>query len=188
MDNNEDIVLDKDQLDIIFKTRSLILASLEASATILKDKEVRRIQRKLDKSFGKVIDVYTQAGALNPEIQETIDQKASSEEPSLPVHDFRQDALEKEKTEKTKKANKTSGKNEVFDPAGLLKDMATNQLMAQDRIRKLEEEVKRINDGMSLVLELLQIMGKDVDKIRSKSKEESKEKSKENKEKKRKQS
>ena len=185
MDNNEDIVLDKDQLDIIFKTRSLILASLEASDTILKDKEVRRIQRKLDKSFGKVIDVYTQAGALNPEIQETIDQKASSEEPSLPVHDFRQDALEKEKTEKNKKVNKTSGKNEVFDPAGLLKDMATNQLMAQNRIRKLEEEVKRINDGMSLVLELLQIMGKDVDKIISESKEKPK---KENKEKKRKQS
>ncbi len=182
MDNNEDIVLDKDQLDIIFKTRSLILASLEASDTILKDKEIRRIQRKLDKSFGKVIDVYTQAGALNPEIQETIDQKASPEESSLPVHDFRQDALEKEKTEKTKKANKASSKNEVFDPAGLLKDMATNQLMAQDRIRKLEEEVKQINDGMSLVLELLQIMGKDVDKIISESKENpKKEKSKESK-------
>ncbi len=182
MDNNEDIVLDKDQLDIIFKTRSLILASLEASDTILKDKEIRRIQRKLDKSFGKVIDVYTQAGALNPEIQETIDQKASPEESSLPVHDFRQDALEKEKTKKAKKANKASNKNEVFDPAALFKDMATNQLMAQDRIRKLEEEVKRINDGMSLVLELLQIMGKDVDKIMSESKENpKKEKSKESK-------
>jgi len=72
IDQYPEETLTSKQVEIIIKTRKIIIDSLKESSTEPSDKRIKKIARKLDKSFHQVISIFAKDGIQSPEIYETI--------------------------------------------------------------------------------------------------------------------
>jgi hypothetical protein len=145
--------LSPEEATILINTRTIILESLEMPASKkLSKKKQRKIIKRLDDSFSKVIKVFSDAQKPNAEIMETIKNKREKKKDTPPVI--------KELDNEKKKVSFENKKDTRFQSDRLMDAFAK-------RIDEMHNEQDMLNAGMHVVLKTIAKITKEIEDIKA---------------------
>ena len=164
IDTYQGINLTKEQSNCVFEIREVIVDSLKKNTSDLSPQKAEKIKKKLDDSFMKVINVFTQSGISTPEIYEAYKQlhgdnpmKKKEAKTSISKKLAAIDKKKKKLKHSKKSKEDTASLEELFNPSSK---------------EKIEMAGALIDHGLPgdmgkapILMHFLQLMAKRLDKV-----------------------